>query len=212
MLNDILYICGGLKYTIVITVIVLILSLYIGYHLGVIRFCTKSKILLYIINTYVYIFRYTPLIFQFSITVKILINYINLSVLCALILSLNSAAYISNIILDSLNAIELSYWITLEGLNIGKYKGIKYFLYKNIINNGYHSLQNEIINITKESSLIGIIGVADIFFRAREISILNYEFMIPLMTVGIIYFLVNFLQEKYFSQHIIKVFIFILNK
>lgn len=209
MFKDVLYICSGLKYTIIITLIVIWISLFLGYYIGILRYTSRS-FLRSLLNIYVSIFRYTPLIFQFSITITLFLKHINLVILCILILSLNSAAYVSNIILDSLNAIHKDYWETLEGLRIPKYIGIKNLLLPTILNNAYHSLQNEIINITKESSLIGIVGVADILFRSKEISVLRYNFVMPILVVGCLYFLLNFLQERYLSNKILRFFIKVL--
>jgi ABC-type amino acid transport system permease subunit len=212
ILKDFLYICGGLKYTLIITGIVVFISFYLGLIIGIVRFISKNIIVKSVLTSYISIFRFTPLIFQFSVAISLLIKYIELPILCVIILSLNSSAYISNIILDSLNSVPENYWQTLNGLRISKYAGIRLFLISSILSNAKNGLQSEIINITKESSLVGVIGVTDIFFRSKEVGMLNYEFLFPLCVSGMLYFIINYFQERHFSKILLKFFIISVSK
>ena len=104
--------------------------------------------------------------------------------------SLNSGAYISEIIRSGINS------VTKGEVEAAKALGVsKYHIYKDIIlpiafKNSFPALMNEFITLVKESSIVSIIGLQDLMRRQQIVTSQTYMYFEPLIVIGIIYFVV----------------------
>ncbi len=203
--SEVIYIIIGIKYTIIFSIISMFLGFFIGFFCGFCRFLYKNTIFEKILKIYSSIFRNTPIIFQLFVSLFIInINLpINGNISFVLVLSLNSGAYMSEVFFDSMNNIENNYIETALGLGFSKSNAIIFLLLDKIFFNISNTLKNEIVSLTKETSIASFIGISDIFFRAKEVSALNYEFLGPVLVSGVIFFILNQLYEKVLSNKII---------
>lgn len=198
------YILRGLEYTLLIALFAAIFGVIIGVYINL---TNKTKILKNLNSIYIDIFRGTPLILQLSIiyyVLPILVNQIilylfgvnigfNISQLSAAILtfSLNSGAYISEVIRSGINSVDKGEIEAAESLGISKIK-----IYKDIIlpisfKNSLPALNNELITLIKESSIVSIIGLADLMRRQQIVSSQTYMYFEPLLIVGVIYYVLT---------------------
>ncbi|PAT01919.1 hypothetical protein CI105_03415 [Candidatus Izimaplasma bacterium ZiA1] len=198
------YILRGLEYTLLIALFAAIFGVVIGVYINL---TNKTKILKNLNSIYIDIFRGTPIILQLSIiyyVLPLLVNQIilylfgvnigfNISQLSAAILtfSLNSGAYISEVIRSGINSVDKGEIEAAESLGISKIK-----IYKDIIlpisfKNSLPALNNELITLIKESSIVSIIGLADLMRRQQIVSSQTYMYFEPLLIVGVIYYVLT---------------------
>ena len=197
------FIFKGLNITLSIAFLSAIFGLMIGIILNV---SSSKKILGKLVFFYIDVFRGTPVILQLSIiyfavprllTVILAQTFgvdvrISLSAFTAAIItfSLNSSAYISEIIRSGVNSVDRGEIEAALSLGVSK----KY-IYKDIVlpiafKNAFPAMMNEMITLVKESSIVSIIGLQDLMRRQQIVTSQTYMYFEPLIIVGVIYYVI----------------------
>ncbi len=172
-----------------------ILSVIFGLMIGVIlALCKTSKYNSFRIfaDIYTSIFRGTPLLIQLMIVYYGLpIIGIKLTVFVAGVLafSLNSGAYVSEVIRAGINAVDKGQFEAAKALGIPKYLAMKDIILPQAIRKILPSLINELINLLKESAIISILGEMDLMRRAQVVAAESYSFFTPMITAALCYYI-----------------------
>jgi polar amino acid transport system permease protein len=185
------FIAAGLK----ITLLYAFISLLCGFLLAIpLAFCKTSRFwaLRAFAAAYVSVFRGTPLLLQLMIIYNALppLTGIVLSGFSAAILafSLNSAAYVSVILVGGIRAIDPGQFEAAKALGVSYPLMMRDIILPQVLRNVFPSLVNESVDLLKESSLVSIIGEADIMRRAQMVSGQTYDYLGPLMMAGCCYY------------------------
>ncbi len=187
------FILEGLKVTLSIVVV----SLFLGFILGILLTLCKISVfkpLIWLADFYTSIFRGTPLVLQ------LLIIYFGLPQLLGFQIdqywaavaafSLNSAAYVSEIIRAGINAIDKGQKEAAVALGIPYAKMMKDLLLPQAFKNISPALVNEMITLTKESAIVTVIGLGDVMRRAYQAGAVTYNYLEPLIFAGLIYYVI----------------------
>nr|MDH3177290.1 amino acid ABC transporter permease [Bacillus pumilus] len=187
------FILEGLKVTLSIVVV----SLFLGFILGILLTLCKISVfkpLIWLADFYTSIFRGTPLVLQ------LLIIYFGLPQLLGFQIdqywaavaafSLNSAAYVSEIIRLGINAIDKGQKEAAVALGIPYAKMMKDLLLPQAFKNISPALVNETITLTKESAIVTVIGLGDVMRRAYQAGAVTYNYLEPLIFAGLIYYVI----------------------
>jgi len=197
------YIVKGLGVTLTIALVAAIFGTIIGIILVVM---SKIKVADKFSIAYIDVFRGTPLILQLSMVYfafpvlldRVLNDIIGLNlnfelaglVAAFITFSLNSGAYISEIIRSGINSIDPGELEAAKALGINKFNVYKDIILPIAFKNSFPSLMNEFITLIKESSIISIIGVQDLMRRQQIVTSQTYLYFEPLIIVGIVYYVV----------------------
>ncbi len=180
-----------------------ILSMFFGLLFGLmftLFMCSNIKILVYISKIYVSVIRGTPMLLQLSIVYFGISNLIgiNLSIFTSGIIafSLNSAAYIVEIIRSGIRSIDKGQFDACRSLNLSKYNAIKDVYIPQILHNIFPTLVNEFIALIKESSIISVIGGYEIMKTTNIVVAQYYDYFVPLLVAGLTYYLMTFTLER----------------
>ncbi len=188
-----LYIIQGVGVTLQYTLVSLVLGsllaiLLVGARLSPYRWLKGLAI------GYVSVFRGTPLLVQLMVVhygVPIMLNTQNahsVFVSGVLTFSLNSAAYLSEIIRAGLDSIPRGQYEACLVLGVGPWDRFFDILFPQAIRNILPSLINEMIDLIKESALISVIGGADIMRRSRDIAAEQATYFGPLLVAAGCYY------------------------
>lgn len=197
------FIMKGLGITLSIALVAAIFGVILGIVLIVL---SKVKIADKLTIVYIDIFRGTPLILQLSIVYfaipQLLDRVINgmmgfdfefqlAGIVAAFItFSLNSGAYISEIIRSGVNSVDEGEIEAAKALGVSKFHIYKDIIFPIAFKNSFPSLMNEFITLVKESSIVSIIGVQDLMRRQQIVTSQTYMYFEPLIIVGIIYYII----------------------
>lgn len=197
------YISKGLGYTLLIALLASIFGVIIGI---ILTLFSKHKVLKKFSYFYIDIFRGTPVILQLSMVYfafPILVNtFLNdtlhfevtfmLSAFVAAVItfSLNSGAYISEVIRSGINSVDTGEIEAAKALGISNYHIYKDIILPIAFKNSFPSMMNEFITLVKESSIVSVIGLQDLMRRQQIVTSQTYMYFEPLIVVGIIYYLV----------------------
>lgn len=186
-----LFIIQGTIVTLEYSIIAVFFGLIIGTILAICKVVDKKAIRVFAIF-YTSIFRGTPLLIQLSIIYwglpGILGIKLNVFVAGIIAFSLNSGAYVSEIIRAGINAVDKGQFEAAKALGIPPILRIKDIILPQAIRKILPSLINELINLIKESALISIIGGMDLMRRAQIVSAETYSYFAPMIIAALTYY------------------------
>ncbi len=185
----------GLQNTLIIAILGLLIGTVIGTLIAAVRVMPKYKllprILNYICNFYVALFRGTPMVVQLLVFYYVLLPLMGVNLpsvtVAVIVFSLNSGAYISEIMrggiqsvdpgqMEAGRAVGLSFGITMVKIVIPQ-------AVKNIL----PTMGNEFIALIKETSVVSFVGATDLYVAFNYIGTNSYEFMVPYLVMALIY-------------------------
>lgn len=186
------FIIQGTLVTLKYSVISVFFGLIIGALVALLKI-VNSIFLKFLAHAYTSIFRGTPLLIQLTIIyfgIPGLLD-IQLSIFTAGIVafSLNSGAYISEIIRAGINSVDKGQVEAAKALGIAPSLRMKDIILPQAFRNILPSLVNELINLVKESALISVIGEMDLMRRAHVVSAETFNFFTPMLTAAAAYYL-----------------------
>ena len=191
-----IYICNGISTTLLYSVLAGFFGMILGAGLAIIR-SYKNQVLQKIIQWYISIIRGTPFLLQLFFIYFALptILKINISVFIAgvLALSINSSAYVSEIFRGGFNSIDRGQFEAARSLSIPYFKMMFDIILPQSLRSIFPSLINELVNITKESAVIGVIGANDLMRKAQIVATEKYEFVTPLCITAILYYIIIYI-------------------
>jgi polar amino acid transport system permease protein len=190
-LNTAIFVGKGIPITLLYSVLSVTFGFFIGAFLAFLK-VSNNKFGKFFAAFYTSIFRGTPLLIQlFVITYAFppLFN-IKLSILQAGVIafSLNSGAYVSEIIRAGIEAVDKGQFEAAKSLGLPYHLTMKDIILPQAIRNVLPSLINELINMLKESALISVLGEMDIMRRAQVISAATYNYFTPLLIAAFYYY------------------------
>ena len=192
ILPSIPYILEGIPVTLLYT----LTSLACGFFLGVILAMMKVssyKTFHIFGRVYTSIFRGTPLLLQLALVYFASPELTGYKITPweagILTFSLNSAAYVSEIIRAGILAVDRGQTEAALSLGIPYPLMMKDIILPQAIRNILPALVNESVDLLKESALISVIGGADILRRANVVASEKYLYFEPLIVAGLLYYI-----------------------
>lgn len=189
------YYLKGAEITIVLAFFAVLFGTILGLGFTLLR-RSRFKITRWIGTAYVEFVRGTPLL------VQIYIIYIGLPKLIgidlpdmtvgAIALALNSAAYVSEIIRAGIEAVDKGQMEAARSLGMNQRMAMFQVVIPQAFKNILPALGNEFISVIKESSMVSVIGVAELMYNAgivRGNTALGLE---PIVVAAVIYFVLTF--------------------
>jgi len=144
-------------------------------------------------DLYTSIFRGTPLVLQLMIIyfgVPQIIGYdIPAFVAAVLAFSLNSGAYMSEVIRAGIQAVDKGQTEAAMALGIPYGKMMRNIIFPQALKNILPALVNEFATLTKESAVVTVIGATDLMRRAYIVGGETFKYLEPLLFVGLIYYM-----------------------
>ncbi|PJZ00919.1 MULTISPECIES: arginine ABC transporter permease ArtQ [Bacillus] len=185
------FILEGLAVTLKIVIVSAIIGLILGIVLSLCKISTFRP-LVWIADFYTSVFRGTPLVLQLMIVYFGLPQLLGFQIdqfwAAVVALSLNSAAYVSEIIRAGINAIDKGQREAAVALGVPYSKMMKDLLLPQAFKNISPAILNELITLTKESAIVTVIGLGDVMRRAYQAGAATYNYLEPLIIAGLIYY------------------------
>ncbi|MBQ6162899.1 MAG: amino acid ABC transporter permease [Clostridia bacterium] len=185
----------GLKNTVTIAVIGLLIGIVIGTLIAVVKVIPKhgpvSKALDKICTVYVAYFRGTPIVVQLLLGYFILFPLLNIKVssliVCIIIFGLNSGAYVSEIMRSGILSVDPGQMEAGRAVGFSYGSTMMRIVVPQAVKNILPTLGNEFITLIKETSVVNFVGATDLVNAFSYIGSSNYEFMVPYLAMALIY-------------------------
>lgn len=188
------YLANGLKNTLIITFLAVIIGIVLGFLIAVVRSTHdktgKLKILNVLARIYLTVIRGTPVVVQLLILYFVIFVSVNskYSIFVAVLaFGLNSAAYVAEIVRSGIMSIDNGQFEAGSSLGFSYAKTMIYIILPQAFKNILPALANEFIVLLKETSVAGYIAVEDLTKGGDIIRSNTYEAFLPLIAVALIY-------------------------
>lgn len=176
-----------------------------GFVLALSRFNPLS----FLANVYVEVFRATPLLVQLFIIYHIVFSGVDLPnfklfgfirfdrfLPGVVALSLNSGAYLSEIIRSGIQSIDGGQTEAARSLGMSQLQNMRFIILPQAIKNILPAIANEFVTIIKESSICYTIGVQEIMYAVSSVKGATFSIAEPLIVATCIYFCLTFPTSK----------------
>lgn len=193
-----LFFINGVKYTVILAFFTVILGFILGLILSLMKL-SKSKIMNLIATAYVEFIRGTPVLVQLYIVFYGLPHLgLTLPDFAAGVaaLSVNSAAYIAEIIRAGIQAVDKGQMEAARSIGMKQSLAMRYIIIPQAVKNILPALGNEFITVIKESSVASIIGIHELMFNADTVRGNTYKPFEPLIIAAVMYFILTFGLSK----------------
>lgn len=200
------FLLRGVGYTLLLALVGTLIGLLIGLLIGVFRTIPESKhkavrvlkkIADFILNAYIEIFRGTPMMVQAMViywgyafasggsTLPLIPSGI-------IIVSINTGAYMAEIVRGGIISIDKGQFEGAHAVGMTHFQTMIHVVIPQVLRNILPSVSNEFIINVKDTSVLNVIGVTELYFFAGKIYKLNLQMFETYLVVCIIYFILTF--------------------
>lgn len=196
------------------TLIISFFAVFLGTLLGILMSLAKlSKIkpVSWLATAYIEFFRGTPLMVQLMFIfyglpqigivfpdIPAIDNFQRFAA-GIVAMSLNSCAYVAEIIRSGIQAVDIGQTEAARSLGFNKRQSMNLVVLPQAIKNILPALGNEFVTVIKESSIVSVIGIADLMYRTNGVKAKNYKTLECLFIAAMIYFILTFVGSRIIS-------------
>ncbi|MGX7058869.1 ABC transporter substrate-binding protein/permease [Vagococcus humatus] len=188
----------GIGYTIFLAFIGVLFGAVLGVLLALMKL-SKLKVLKAIAVIYIEYVRGTPLLVQIFLvyfgTATLGLNVNALAAGC-IAMSLNSGAYVAEIVRAGIKAVDKGQYEAARSLGMNHGKAMQHIILPQAIKNILPALGNEFVTVIKESSVVSVIGVSELMFQAGVVQGASFKPFLPIVVVSLIYFALTFTLSR----------------
>ena len=106
-------------------------------------------------------------------------------------MSMNSCAYVAEIIRSGIQSVDPGQSEAAMTLGLNRGKTMSLVILPQAVKNILPALGNEFVTVIKESSIVSVIGIADLMFRSNDVIAVTYRTLECLAIAAIIYFIMT---------------------
>ncbi|WP_221585959.1 amino acid ABC transporter permease [Microbacterium sp. G2-8] len=190
----------GTLVTVVLTVVAMILGVVLGIVIAVMR-VSGNPVLTTVAWLFVWVFRGTPLLVQILIWFNLALfipslgfgefsvplNTISPFVAALIALTLNEAAYMSEIVRGGLLSVDTGQHEAAGALGMTPGQTLRRIILPQAMRAILPPTGNEVVTLLKETSLVSVIGAGDLLYRARQIGAADFSLMEMLLVASVWY-------------------------
>lgn len=196
IMNAMPYLMEGLQVTLYIFIIAIILGFIIGLIVALLRLA-PFKILNWIAKFFVDAIRGTPFIVQLFFIYFGLnsLGFFSMDNTTAGIVTvaINAGAYFSEIIRAGIQSIDRGQTEAARSLGLNATQNMRYIILPQAFRRMLPTITNQAIISLKDTSLLSVIGIADLTQEGRIQASQTFEAFTIYLTLGVIYFIVIYL-------------------
>ena len=191
----------GASFTLIIAISGTVLGLFLALFLIVFRIQEKdsrdSKTMLFMKRTsilmsssYVEFFRGTPMMVQAAIFYYgLAMMGFRIPVIIAgiFIVTLNTAAYLTEVLRSGINAIDKGQMEASRSLGMTRAQAYIFVIFPQVIKNMIPAIGNELVVNIKDTAVLSVIGVSELFYMGKSVAGTHYRYTESFILVALIY-------------------------
>lgn len=190
----------GLRVTLTFTVIAVAMGVILGTVVAMLKM-SRFKVVRFFVTVYIEVIRGTPILLQLYVFVFALpqiFTFVKLSnfIWVAVALSINSSAYVSEIIRSGIQAVDKGQTEAARSLGMSSRQTMMRIILPQAVKNILPALGNEFIMMLKETSLASTFYIGDLMTSYLKIRGATYIAFETLLIVGIIYLCLTYPLSK----------------
>jgi len=111
-------------------------------------------------------------------------------------MSINSAAYVAEIVRSGIQAVDRGQTEAARSLGFKHGQTLRMVVLPQAVKNILPALGNEFVTVIKESSIVSVIGIADLMYRTNGVIAITYVQLESLAVAAILYFMITFVTSR----------------
>ncbi len=200
------YLLEGLGYTMLIALVGTVMGLVIGLLLGIVKTIPRSKkkavrflqkLSYILISVYVEIFRGTPMMVQAMVIFwgyAFMNGGSTLPLIPAgiFIVSINTGAYMTEIVRGGIISVDKGQLEGAYSVGMTHTQAMVNVIIPQVMRNILPSISNEFVINIKDTSVLNVIGVMELYFMANKIQMMTWNIFETYLIVCVMYFIMTF--------------------
>lgn len=191
--------------TLQISILATILGTLLGLLIGVIRTIPQpekgpKKYFLKLVNgllsVYIEVFRGTPMIVQAMVIfygVPLLYGiYMDRTFAAILIVTINTGAYMSEIVRGGILSVDKGQYEAAEAVGMNHFQTMMSVILPQVVKNILPATGNEFVINIKDTSVLNVISVTELFFATNSIAGVNYKYFETFLVSASIYLVMTY--------------------
>lgn len=152
-----------------------------------------KKVLNLLIRFYIWVFRGTPMMIQAIFLYYLLRNAIHWTAQEAglVIISVNTGAYMAEIIRSGIQSIDKGQMEAAKSIGMNHFKAMFYIIIPQAIQNSFPSIGNQLIVNIKDSSMLNVLQVTELYFQTMSIAGSNMRFIETYLISAVLYLILT---------------------
>lgn len=179
----------GIEITVIYAIVGTVTGLLIGLLIGAIRVIeideydntgvkVLKKFLKVLTDFYLWVFRGTPMLVQAMFLYYLLKPILGWTGLTAglVIISVNTGAYMAEIIRSGIQSIDIGQSEAAKSIGLSTPQTFKKIILPQAIKNSFPSIGNQLIINIKDSSMLNVISVTELYFQSTSVAGSTYQY------------------------------------
>ncbi|MCZ0657764.1 amino acid ABC transporter permease [[Ruminococcus] gnavus] len=188
------YYLNGMKVTIFVSLASVFAGIAIGIVVAMLRMRAerrrKKTVGSILASFYVDVIRGTPSVLQLMI-IYFAVFHSKFGYIAAIVsFGINSGAYVSEVIRGGILGVDKGQMEAGRSLGLSYANTMRFVIMPQAVKNILPALGNEFIQLIKETSILGYVGILDLTKAASYVSSRTYQMFLPLLAAGVIYYLI----------------------
>lgn len=201
---------SGIQFTIIIAISGTLLGLVVAFFVTVLRLMeddTRDGWMALLVKrvsrivgvVYVEFFRGTPMIVQamiFYYGLAMIGLRLELIIAGIIVVTLNTAAYLSEVLRAGINALDNGQMEAARSVGMSKAQAYIHIVFPQVIRNMVPAIGNELVINIKDTAVLSVIGVGELFYMGRSVAGTYYRYTESFVIVAAIYLIVVLITTR----------------
>lgn len=199
----------GAYTALILAVIGTIFGVLIGFFIGIMHTIPQRKksaktyllkFINFILTAYVEIFRGTPMMVQAMVVFYGLV-YLGIDIdrflAASIVISLNTGAYMSEYVRGGIVSVDKGQFEAAQAIGMNHLQTMIYVVLPQVIRNILPATGNQLVMNIKDSSVLSVISVVELFFTANSVAGSNYKYIEAFFIATVLYFIMTFTVTRF---------------
>lgn len=195
----------GAKNTLTIALSATIIGLFIGLGVGILRSLPKSPLdsklkrtLTFIArkstSLYVELFRGTPMMVQAIFIYYAFLPLFKSSKIFAgiVIVSINTGAYMAEIVRAGIQSLDKGQNEAARSIGMSNFQTMLFIILPQAIKNAFPAIGNEFVVNIKDTSVLNVIGVTELYFQSISVAGINFRYQDTFLVTAMVYLFLTY--------------------
>jgi len=203
----------GATFTLIIAITGTFIGLFVAMLIIIFRIQEKDprdngmnvllkKLSVFFSTSYVEFFRGTPMMVQAAIFYYGLAMIgVRMPIIVAgiIVVSLNTAAYLTEVLRSGINAIDKGQMEAARAIGLSRAQAYRYIIFPQVIKNMVPAIGNELVVNIKDTAVLSVIGVSELFYMAKSVAGTHYRYTESFVLVALVYLIMVLITTRLLS-------------
>jgi His/Glu/Gln/Arg/opine family amino acid ABC transporter permease subunit len=199
-----LFFLEGIRNTVILSLLAMVVGVAIGITMCVFKISEYGRFnpLKWLASAYIDIIRGTPSVVQMLIVYFIVFGQSKLEpiIIASIAFGVNSGAYVAEIMRAGILSVDAGQTEAGRSLGLSRFQTMRFIVLPQAFKNILPALINEFVVLIKETAIAGYIGIRDLTKAAAGIQSKTYDYIYPLISSAVIYYVIIKALTLYMSS------------